>query len=58
MFLNDLFHGKGQYISGNKKIIYEGQFVNNKFHGEGTLQRIGEHIYKGNFVQEKYEGQG
>ena len=51
--------GKGIIFSVDKKIIYEGNFVNDKYSIEGTLYSRDNKIkYKGEFAFGKYEGFG
>ena len=58
---NDLLNGKGKFTDGN--ITYEGNFLNGKFHGDGTLTKklINTPIYytyKGNFKNGLKDGKG
>lgn len=40
---NELLSGK--YTSQNGKEIYEGEFCNHRFEGEGRLQKVGQYVY-------------
>ncbi|MBQ4509708.1 MAG: AAA family ATPase, partial [Clostridia bacterium] len=56
---NDLLNGKGKFTDGN--ITYEGNFLNGKYHGEGTLTKKLNTIYytyKGNFKNGLKDGNG
>lgn len=47
-------HGFGVFVCRNKEngFKYEGEFVDNHFHGEGTHQTSKNLIYKGSFVND------
>ena len=48
-------HGKGVFtkIIDDKEQIYDGQFVNGKKEGEGTLQMIDGRIFEGKWLNGK-----
>lgn len=37
MWKNDRMHGKGRLYGPNDKLIYDGEFVDEKFHGIGVV---------------------
>ncbi|MFN4174606.1 MAG: hypothetical protein ACK4HV_05845, partial [Parachlamydiaceae bacterium] len=53
---NGLRHGKGILFAGSE--VYEGDFENDVFHGQGklTIDHIG--VYEGAFVNGKFHGKG
>jgi len=60
-FLNNCYHGFGIFIDEsipNQPIIYNGQFVNDKMHGEGTLIFDNLDIYVGGIYEGKIHGSG
>ena len=50
-------NGKGVLTNPDKKIIYEGEWKNDIFHGEGILNE-NMFIYNGSFLNGKKEGKG
>lgn len=55
--LNGKFYGTGTYKSADRKIVYQGQFVNNKFDGVGELIE-GQQVYAGYFSNGMKNGKG
>ncbi len=55
---NNLRHGKGKLYYKNKDIQYEGDFVNNKFDGNGIFFYEHGEYYVGQFKNGKIDGEG
>lgn len=55
--LNGKRNGKGVFSLKEHNIVYEGEWKNDLFHGEGKLFDNG-YWYKGRFVDGKKEGKG
>ena len=57
---NGEYSGFGiEYEENNKdQIIYEGNFLEGKYHGKGKLFRYGKVVYEGDFVENRLEGEG
>ena len=49
-------HGQGVYIEGDYS--YEGEWFEDKMHGEGVLRFASGAMYKGTFAENKYAGEG
>lgn len=50
--------GKAEYVQESQKYVYEGNFVNGFWEGNGTLKAEGIYIYRGVFVQSVFQGKG
>lgn len=48
--------GKGTYVDGHAS--YEGEFLDNAFHGHGRYVGASGAIYDGTFVKGQFQGQG
>ena len=55
---NDMKNGKGKLIDNKDKIIFEGNFDNNKKNGNGILIFVNGDKYEGNFREDIREGKG
>ena len=55
---NDMKNGKGKLIDNKDKIIFEGNFDNNKKNGNGILIFVNGDKYEGNFKEDIREGKG
>ena len=56
--LNDLRHGKGKLYSKNGKIIYYGEFFEDKFEGNGKYIYNNGDYYIGKWKDSKRNGKG
>ena len=54
---NLMANGTGKFTREKDSYSYEGEWLNNKPHGRGTL-KIGKFFYEGNFCNGFYEGKG
>ena len=57
-FSNNLPNKKGKIINFKDNSIYEGDLVNGKKQGKGTLKFNDGTVYEGDFIDDKYEGNG
>ena len=57
-FNNNIPNEKGKLFNFIDNSIYEGEIVNGKKEGKGTLQFCDGTIYEGEFFNDKYEGKG
>ena len=55
---NGMPDGRGQLIDGAGNTIYEGDFLNGAYHGEGTLRFPNGNVYTGSFAEGRRAGQG
>jgi hypothetical protein len=57
-FRNGRMQGPGRYVSADGAEIYEGQFADDQFGGQGSYERRGQGRYEGHFVNWRPEGPG
>ena len=51
-------HGDGRLFSSASGLVYDGQWANNEYHGEGKLYLENLDVYEGSFVNGEREGRG
>ena len=51
-------HGDGRLFSSASGLVYDGQWSNNEYHGEGKLYLENLDVYEGSFVNGEREGRG
>jgi len=57
-WLNNLKHGKGTYYYKNGNIKYEGDFIKNKFEGNGKYIYENGEYYIGQWLNDQIHGKG
>lgn len=57
-FINAKLEGKGSYKKSDGKVIYSGEFKNDKYHGFGKLHTTKDTYYEGEFVNGLKHGHG
>ena len=51
-------HGDGRLFSSASGLVYDGQWANNEYHGEGKLYLENLDVYEGSFLNGEREGRG
>ena len=51
-------NGVGIYLNKTNKILYEGEFIDNKFNGKGIYYNNFGDRYEGEFIDNKFNGKG
>ena len=57
-FIQGIRNGQGKMYDINKKLYYDGNFVNDKFNGYGKIYQKGVLYYEGNFENDEIQGKG
>lgn len=58
-FMSGMRHGRGKQVyGGDSGDVYEGDWVNDKRHGHGTLSRGNGDVYEGSWFADAKQGEG